>query len=61
MYFVNIMEYEAGWGSRLDEQKLFGEDKAAAEAFVKEFNKGNNSPTTPDWYMVAQGPFKDNS
>lgn len=60
MWFVNIMEYERGWGSRLDEQKLFGNDKAAAEAFVKEYNKDIKG-SAPDWYMIAQGPFRDNS
>lgn len=54
---VDIMEYERGWGSRLDETKYF-DNKPEADAFVKKFNSRNIQPTAPDWYMVAQGPYK---
>lgn len=62
---VIIWEYEKGWGSRIDETKIFDSseynndaDKAldAAKAFVKEFNSHNKSKIIPDWYMVAANP-----
>ena len=51
---VDIMEYERGWGSRLDESIYFdNEDEAKKYAF--DYNKKyNTAPSAPDWYMVAQ-------
>ena len=43
---VNIMEYEKGWGSKVDEVKEFSSLKEA-EAFIKGYNSENISPTTP--------------
>lgn len=52
-YCVNIYEFERGWGNRLEEVKEFGTETEAL-AFVQEFNKLNNDPYVPDWYMVAE-------
>lgn len=50
---VNLIESESGWGSRIDEVKYF-DTMEEAEAFVIEFNKYNDKPTVPDWYMYAE-------
>lgn len=55
-YLVDIMEYERGWGSRLDETKSF-DSKTEAEAYIKEFNSKNTETVVPDWYMVAESRF----
>ena len=47
-----IMEYERGWGSRLDEVHEF-DTVEEQEKFIEDFNAQNTSPTVPDWYMVA--------
>lgn len=54
---VTVMEYERGWGSRVDEVIFF--DSASyteAAEYVRNFNKNNDQSTVPDWYMVACGP-----
>ena len=53
MIKVNIWEYEKGWGSKIDETKEF-DSREEAVAFCEDFNKDNNEPVTPDWYMVAR-------
>lgn len=56
---VIIWEYEKGWGSRIDETKIFDSsdyNNDADKAFVKEFNSHNKSKIIPDWYMVAANP-----
>lgn len=51
---VFIVEYERGWGSRVNETKKFSSRKKAG-TFANEYNrKYNNKATVPDWYMVAQ-------
>lgn len=50
---VVIIESERGWGQRVDEVKQFSTRKEAEE-FVKDFNKDNNLPIVPDWYMRAE-------
>lgn len=51
---VNIVEYERGWGSKVDETKHFDNEEEARQ-FVKDYNKEhNNKSYVPDWYMVAQ-------
>jgi len=53
-YRVDIMEYERGWGSRLDESIYFDTEKEARD-YADTYNKKyNNEPTVPDWYMVAR-------
>lgn len=49
---VFLMEYERGWGSRLDETKEF-DTRGEALKFDEEFNSHNTSKTVPDWYMTA--------
>ena len=56
-FAVEIIESEAGWGQRLDETKYF-ETYEEAEKFMKEYNKENNLPVTPRWYMYASKPFR---
>lgn len=53
LYKVVIMEYERGWGSKVDETKYFDTEVSAKE-FVREFNKRNTAATAPDWYMQAE-------
>lgn len=50
---VYIMEYERGWGSRVDETRLF-DDPETAKMFIQEYNKKNTLSEVPDWYMVAE-------
>lgn len=53
-YRVDIVEYERGWGSKIDETLYFDNESEARE-YAKEYNnKYNTSNTVPDWYMVAQ-------
>jgi hypothetical protein len=49
---VALVEYEKGWGNRVDEVKTFS-SLTKANAFIKKFNAYNNQPTVPDWFMVA--------
>ena len=51
------MEYERGWGSRIDDKEYFSTYEEA-EMFIAEFNSKNTSPVVPDWYMIADGPHK---
>ena len=52
MVKVIVIESEAGWGQRVDDVLEF-EDHKEAEDYVTEFNKANNLPVTPSWYMYA--------
>lgn len=56
-FAVEIIESEAGWGQRLDEIKYF-ETYEEAEKFMKEYNRKNNLPEVPNWYMYASKPFR---
>lgn len=58
--YVEIIESERGWGSKVDEVKEF-RTEAEARAFVKEYNDKYNPPLaiTPDWYMIAKYVEKD--
>ena len=53
---VNIIESERGWGQKVDEVREF-DSYDEAYSFVKEYNKKNNHPSVPDWYMYADGPY----
>jgi hypothetical protein len=57
-YRVDIIESESGWGQRVDESKYFsGPDSLkAANTFIEKYNKQNNLPSAPDWYMYASSP-----
>ena len=57
VWAVDIIESERGWGSKVDETKLF-DSKESADAFVKEYNKDNTAAVAPDWYMAAQTPYR---
>lgn len=52
---VFLVEYERGWGSKVDEVCYF-DTLDVAEAFAKDFNSQNTSDTVPDWYMTATDP-----
>jgi ABC-type branched-subunit amino acid transport system substrate-binding protein len=51
-YKVTIIESERGWGSKIDEVKYFDNEQEARN-FVAEYNKYNDKPEVPDWYMYA--------
>lgn len=53
LYKVQIMEYESGWGSKVDNEKYF-DNEQDAKNFVKVFNSRNTSDKVPSWYMVAE-------
>lgn len=50
---VLIIESERGWGQKVEEERMFP-SLETAEAFVKDYNKDNNLPEVPDWYMYAR-------
>jgi hypothetical protein len=51
---VSIVEYERGWGSKVD-QVLYFDDEEEAKKYARNYNAMYNTETTvPDWYMVAQ-------
>lgn len=52
LHKVVLMEYERGWGSRVDDI-LYFRSKEDAEAYTKDFNSENTASSAPDWYMVA--------
>lgn len=54
---VNIWESERGWGTRLDETKVF-DSADEAYKFVENFNAENDKDTVPDWYMYASEPVR---
>jgi hypothetical protein len=50
---VQIIESERGWGQKVDATHYF-DDREAAEAFCKDYNKDNKPGPAPDWYMIAR-------
>lgn len=56
-YRVDLIEHERGWGSKVDEQ-LYFDNKEEAEEYILKFNSKNTAKVVPDWYMVAEGPYK---
>lgn len=56
-WVVEMLEYERGWGSKVDDRKVFATEEEGLE-FVKEFNSDNTEEEVPDWYMVASAPYK---
>lgn len=48
-YRVDLIEYERGWGSKLDETLYFDNEAEAR----KDFNSKNTDLLAPDWYMIA--------
>ena len=51
-YRVDLIEYERGWGSKIDET-LYFDNEAEAREYVREFNSKNTATEVPDWYMIA--------
>lgn len=51
-HVVHLMEYERGWGSRVDEV-LYFDTWEEAHSYIKEFNSKNTEAEAPNWYMVA--------
>lgn len=54
---VDIIESERGWGQKV-EDTVFFDSEEEAKAYVKNYNKDNNLPYVPDWYMYADSPVK---
>lgn len=51
VFLVNEMEFERGWGSRIEDRYLFPTEEKAIE-FCNAYNaKYNNQDIVPDWYM----------
>ena len=51
-YRVDLIEYERGWGSKVDGFIYFDNETEARE-YVKNFNAKNTEKVVPDWYMIA--------
>ena len=59
-YRVDMLESEAGWGSRIDEVFYYKNQEDALE-FVNRYNaEYNNQKTTPSWYIMACSPVEVN-
>lgn len=50
---VNIIESEAGWGSKIEDVEEF-DTQEEADDFIVKFNKQNNKDKVPAWYMRAE-------
>jgi len=51
-YRVDLVEYERGWGSKIDETIYF-DNEVEARKFAEDFNAKNTEKVVPDWYMIA--------
>lgn len=51
LYRVEEIEYERGWGSRLEEIYYFGTEEIAKKFCDAYDEKYNTADSTPDWYM----------
>lgn len=51
-YQVDLIEYERGWGSKVDDTLYFDNEEEARE-YVSKFNAKNTAKEVPDWYMIA--------
>jgi hypothetical protein len=51
-YRVDLIEYERGWGSKIDETIYF-DNELEARKYCEDFNAKNTATTVPDWYMIA--------
>ena len=58
IYRVDILEYERGWGSRIEDTKYF-KTLNIANRFITKYNSKNNLKTVPDWYMIATKPTEE--
>jgi hypothetical protein len=52
-YRVDLIEYECGWGSKVDDIIYF-DSEAEALKYCADFNAKNTSDTVPYWYMLAE-------
>ena len=52
-YRVDLIEYERGWGQKLD-GTLYFDNEAEAREYVRAFNAKNIAKEVPDWYMIAE-------
>ena len=43
-YRVDLVEYERGWGSKIDDKKYFDSEESAKQ-YCRDYNSVNNSPT----------------
>ena len=50
---VELVEFERGWGQKVDSVKVFN-NRPLAEKFVKKYNSKNTEKVAPDWYMIAR-------
>lgn len=50
---VALIEFERGWGSKIDEVREFS-TREERDAFIVEFNSQNDKDIVPDWYMIAE-------
>lgn len=53
-YKIEVIESEKDWGSKIDDYMVCLSIEQVLE-FKREFNSYNDKPTTPDWYMYANG------
>lgn len=54
---VDLFGSERGWGSKIYDSKYFtGWDEALQ--YVKDFNSKNTETEVPEYYTVAQGPYR---
>jgi len=51
-YRVDLIEYERGQGSKIDETIYF-DNEAEARKYCEDFNSKNTAKEVPDWYMIA--------
>lgn len=54
---VDIIEFERGWGQRLDDVRWFDTEQEAKD-FANQYNSRNPPGPVPDWYMAAMAPVK---
>ena len=50
-HLVYEVEFERGWGSRVDDKWLFATKQEADDA-IREYNSKNTAEEAPDWYMI---------
>lgn len=52
-YRVDVIEYERGWGSKVD-GVLYFDNKDEAVKYCEDFNARYYDNEVPDWYMIAE-------
>lgn len=53
IFKVAIVEYERGWGSKVEDVHEF-KSYTKAEKFVEKFNSRNTAKVAPDYYVQAE-------